>query len=156
MQMAIETKGIKELEDKLKRLELKSAKKIVRRGVRAGSKVIQQEQKSNATSMVGGTMGSLISKALAIRSPKQRRGSYALRVMLKPNDEFVYVTKSGTRHFIPVAIEYGHAYPGQGGSGAADVMPIPFARTALDTKRREALKITHKTIAKDIETEFNK
>lgn len=137
---AIQLKGFKELEQRLKKMATKDAKSAVRKGVREAQKVAQKEAKANATSMVGGEMGSKIAKALKVQALwKQKKGSYSLQVAVDPKkaDEFVHVTKKGERQYIPNAIEHGHRKPH---GKSKDVAPIPFMRTAAESTVQARLK----------------
>jgi len=155
--ISVQLSGAKELEKALSRLERNSAKKIVRRGVRAGAKIIQQAQKSKAQSIVGGSMGALLSKNTIVKAFKrQRRGSFGVSVMFRPDvDEFVHKTADGEEHYIPNAIEYGHAAPGDAG-GAKIVPAKSFVRTAYDETKEKALLTINKQIGEDIFTDWNK
>jgi hypothetical protein len=147
MSVTFQTEGFKRFDKKLLDMDRKIAKKVVRQSVRASQKIILGQVRSNASSMVGGTMGNLISKLTTIRAPKkQRKGSYMLIVRQRPDSsEFIYYTKSivggraaGTRYYIPAAIEYGHGFPGR--SGTKDVAPIPFTRIAFEQKKNAAIR----------------
>jgi hypothetical protein len=135
----------------------KVAKKTVRTAVREGQKIILKEAKENATSMVRGNMGNLISSKMVIRTPrKQEKFTYMLMTRLHHGEEgFVHVTKSGARHYIPAAIEYGHAAPYDAG-GPKTVAPIPFMRTAVDSEKERAMQRTMAVLKYGIESEFAK
>jgi len=143
--IAIELEGAKEIEAKLRSLEKNTQKKIVRKAVREGSRPTHKAAKANALSYVGGSMGSLLSKNIVLRAAKkQRKGEYRVQVRTKGDvDEFVHITKDGKRHYIPSAIEYGHAFPGRGGHKGApkDVPARPFFRSAFDTTKHRAVKL---------------
>ena len=154
--------GGKELERMLLALETKVARKVVRKGVRKGLKPTLTAAKSNALSMMGSdpkdkdevSMRRLLNKNIVLRAAKkQRKGSYMMRVQLRPEvDEFVGFTKGshtdlrtrklvGTRHYIPAAIEYGH------GNAAA----VPFMRTAADANLKKAVPILRNEMVRGIE-----
>ena len=60
------------------------------------------------------------------------RDKYGIRIAQKPDvDEFVHISKTGERTYIPNAIEYGHAAPNDAG-GIKVAAPIPFMRQAAD------------------------
>jgi HK97 gp10 family phage protein len=131
MEAHISIAGAKELDRMLTALPRTVGKKVTRRAVRAGAKVIAAKAKQNARSIVGGTMGSLIAKALAPRAAKrQKRGEYHINVLIKSREEFYHTTVAGTTHYIPAAIEYGHR-------GAA---AIPWYRKAFETEKDKALR----------------
>ena len=144
---AMNLQGGKELDRKLKTLGTKVGKKVVRTAVRAGAKVELEVSKANATSMVGGDMGSLIAKNLAVRAfKKQRKGSYGVSTIIKPNDKFVYIAKvhskyPGGRTYIPAAIEFGHD----------NARPIPFRRNAADSTKNKRVQVIGVKLKEGIE-----
>ncbi|KKN41059.1 hypothetical protein LCGC14_0727090 [marine sediment metagenome] len=152
------------LEAKLIALGRKVGQKIAKTAVRNGSKIILASAKGNAKSMVGGTMGGHINRALQLRVGKaKRKGQFFIRVQHNPkfNDVLVSYARgassslatrktSGRRHYIPNAIEYGHAFPGQSG-GAKSVAAIPYLRTAFDRNVRNAERTIRRTLFSDIE-----
>jgi hypothetical protein len=148
--------GGRELEAKLLNIERKMGKKIVRQAVREGGKEILTAAKSNARGIVGGRMGAVIAKALQVRAmKKQRQGQYAVQVRHseKYNDELVDTTKDGRRHYVPNAIEYGHAAPGDA-RGAKTVPARPYLRPAFDSRKGRATKLVHKTLIDGVEREW--
>jgi len=155
MYIGMQLEGGKELDKKLMQMEQKVAKKVVRKAVRAALKPELAASKTNASSMVGGKTGGLIAKNLKIKPfKKQKKGSYGMSVLIKPYDGDVYFTKgsafslssqklikgSGLRHYIPSAIEYGHAAPGDAG-GVKIVPPVGWMRAAFDSWKAQGIKI---------------
>jgi len=123
------------VQNALNAFEKKVSKKIVRKGVRACWKPLLDRAKENARASIGGDMGALIARSLQLRAfRRQKKGQYGMYVRIKPGvDEFLVVSKSGQRAYLPAAIEYGHAFPFRGGKGAAkDVAAMPFMRPAKD------------------------
>ena len=139
--------GFDELRKKLLNLDRKVAKKIVKKAVRDAQKITLKVAKENAEIIVGGEMGSKISKALKILS-KTKKGSYSSKVMIDPKkaEEFVYITKDGTRYYIPTAIESGHKKVGGG-----TVQAIPFMRKAADLTEKEKKEKLEKDLKDGIE-----
>lgn len=135
-------KGFNELERKLVSLERKVGKKIVRSAARKAQKPALDQGKQNSLSMVGGKMGTLISKKLHVRGfRKQKKGQFGLSMKIKPGvPEFVHVGKDGTRFYIPAAIEYGHD----------NAMAIPFMRQASDMTKNKRVKILGRELAAGI------
>jgi phage gpG-like protein len=147
------------VQNALDSFEKKISKKIVRQGVRASWKPLLDRSKENARNFICGRMGKLIASKLQLRAwRRQKRGQYAMLVRIKPGvDEFVSISKSGNRAFIPVALEYGHAFPYHGGRGAAkDVPARPFMRPALDYALPNAPKIFEQHLNQAIEEENRK
>jgi len=154
--LKMEVRGVKELERKLMTMPSIVAKKVVRKSVRKGAKIIHAETKSTALSMVGGEMGRKIASAIVIKTApraQQRPGSYSITTQVNPNksDQFVDVSKSGVRNYIPAAIEYGHIKANGG-----HVPAIAFARTAFGNKERTARQVIEADICRGIEIEASK
>lgn len=149
--------GGKELENKMRRLELSVAKKIRNKAVRASAKPVLTAAKANAKALAGPgsdkRMSVIINRALHLKVGKAKhRTHYFIRVQHNPkyNDILVSYTQGsasllggvdnkgrstrgkvvgGKRHYIPNAIEYGHVK--RGGSGR--VAPNPYLRPAFDS-----------------------
>ena len=152
MNIGMTVQGAKEVQRMLDKLERKESAKIARKQTRESQKTVMlPEVKSNATGMVGGAMGAMIAKNLAVRAMKKmKRGSYGAKVVIKPHDAFVHVTETGDRHYIPNAIEYGHAAPGDAG-GVKITKPLPFKRTAYEVKRAPLAAHLAKHLVQEIE-----
>lgn len=153
MYMSMEVKGLKKLEKKLNGFEAKIGKKIMRKALRTGAKVVKQAQKTKATSVVGGDMGTNISRSIVVRSLKVRRKQlYRVSSMLNPNNySLIHITQAGKRYYIPTAIEYGHANPGLGGTTIKDVAPKPFMRVAMNESESAAKRAVIQELKKGIE-----
>lgn len=156
--MRIILQGNKELEKKLLELDSKVAKKIVRQAVRDSAQIMQKEIQANARSFVGGKMGNLLARHTIVRAfKKQRKGAYGVTTKFAGDvPEFVATTSEGKRYFIPIAIEYGHAAPGLGGSGDKTVPAIPVVRTAFDTKQDECLRTIEDEVEQGIKSVWGK
>lgn len=141
-------KGLKELENTLKKMEKKTAKKAVRKGVRTAQKICLKAAKSNVQNMVGGEMGRKIAAALKVKAVrKQKKGSYALQVAIDPNkaEQFKHKTEDGKTYYVPTAIEYGHRKVGGG-----KVSAIPYMRNAADKTEKARMKTLIKIIKKEL------
>ena len=155
MNIGMTVKGVKELEKMLTRLERKDTAKIVRRETRDAQKnVMRPEIGAKALALGkgrGGGMGNLIAKNLVVRAmTKMKRGAYGAKVIIKAHEAFIHVTADGTRHWIPSAIEYGHAAPyDKGGTKVAS--PMPFQRTAYEEKRKPLAEYFAKKTIRAIE-----
>jgi HK97 gp10 family phage protein len=134
IQFDVQLEGVRPLAEKLARLEQTVGKKIVKKAVTKGAAVVRKAARSNAKSMVGGTMGGLLAKNIAsLAYKKQRRGSHARWVGVKSGvDEFVHVSRRGKRSYIPAAIEFGHD----------NAAAIPFTRSAAESHGERAAKVT--------------
>jgi len=166
------------VQNALDAFEKKISRKIVRQGVRAAWKPLLDKAKTNAKSNVGGSEGGKIAKALKLRAfKKQKKGNYGMHVSIDYYEgDVYYITgarslinpatgKRGAergRYYIPVAIEYGHAFPGRGresGGGKhppKDVAAKPFMRPALDTTLPAAPKIFEQHLVTAIAEENTK
>lgn len=151
--MTVQITGMAELERKLKALDAKVKRKLVRTAVKAGARVILAQATANAMSMVDGEMGALLAKNLKIHVfRKQKRGSYGVSVWTKPGVMgFIWITQDGTQEYIPAAIEFGH-YGGWQQESPSFVPAIPFIRTAFDTKRRAAERTIGRVLGFGLET----
>jgi len=150
--MEMKLEGADALERKLTTLPAKVGKKIVRTAVRKAGNVILAAAKSKARQNVTGQMGGLIAKFLVLRNQKkQRKGSFGMSVFIseKGNPQFVHVTQTGVRHYIPSAIEYGH---GRNKEQAAR----PFMRPAFLQNQHKAEKVLLTGLRIDIEAEAAK
>lgn len=129
----LELQGDKALEKKLRTLEVKVAKKVVRPAVRKAMKPTLTDAKENARTMIGGALGKLMAASLILRAfRRQRRGSYGVNVRLKSGvSEFRHKAKDGTEYYVPAAVEYGHD------SAAA----IPAMRNAFEKSKQRAQRI---------------
>jgi hypothetical protein len=155
MYFGITLKGGEELDRKLREMEPKIANKLVKSGLKNALSPLKKAAILNALRMVGGEMGGTIAENIVTRALKRRKGSYGMGVMIRPDvPQFVHITKIGVRHYIPAAIEYGHAAPYTIGSinakpgseisrmdtmlanRAAKTVPArPFMRDAVDSRR---------------------
>lgn len=136
--------GGKELNAKLLRIERKVAKQVVKKAVRAATKPMIKAGRSNARSMIGGTMGGLIAKNIkAIVFKFQRSGSWGMQVGMKPDvPELEDFTSDGKKNYIPAAIEYGHD----------DAAAIPFIRKSWDATKALAKSILGIELKKGVES----
>lgn len=135
--------GGKELNAKLLRLENKVGKKVVKTAVRASTKPMLNTGKSNARSMIGGTMGALIAKNFkALVFKFQRPGSWGMQVGMKPDvPELEEYSADGRKNYIPAALEYGHD----------NAAAVPFIRNAWDATVKKAKTIIGRELKKGID-----
>lgn len=156
----IKLEGAEELDRRLKALEDKVGRSVVRKAVRAGQKVLLAASRVSPLSMVGGKMGQLLSRSIVLKPPKrQRRQSYSLDVRLKgasegAPSEFIHENKKTgkdkrgrtfkARHWIPSAIEYGH---GRDKNSCA----MPFMRTPAAATQRIVLAALTERLRRGIE-----
>lgn len=143
--VSVQVENAVAVENYLKKIETRVARKIVRVAVRNAQKPTLTAARALAKSMVGGEMGSLISKNIKIVTPKQKKGAYRLQVGIssKANELFQDVSKTGTQNYIPAAIEYGH------GSNK-DQAAIPYLRTANLRTEKGKVPLFNKTLKRGI------
>jgi hypothetical protein len=153
--ISMQVDNARAVQNALNKFEDKISKKIVRDAIKTGMRPLLAEAKSNAKGLTGTRikgvkksqrMGSIIARSLTtqvIKSSSLRRtygrDAWGQRIWPKKGSDelFAVNSKSGKRYYIPAAIEYGHAFPGRGGSGAKDVPAKPFIRPAWE--RHKAL-----------------
>jgi hypothetical protein len=159
------------VQNALNKFEKKISKKIVRDAVRAGSKPLLTDVKSNAKSLTStqikgikksARIGSIIARSLHLKvikasvlRRKYGRDAWGQTIVPKKgsNDLFASISKAGKRYYIPAAIEYGHAFPGRGGSGAKDVPAKKFIRPAWDKHKAKMPSIFKQHLIRAIREE---
>lgn len=158
MQAAVTITGLDTLDRKLRALPKVVAKRVVRKGVRAALKPLHQRARANARAIGRGakgnsraarraaSMGPLIAKHIVIKAPrKQRPGTYALHVQMRAGvPEFIHVSESGHRSYIPSAIEFGHG-------ANKDQAAIPHLRPAVAATQRTQLTAFGMTTRNELE-----
>lgn len=159
--------GIDPLLKKFNRFENKEYKKITRKAIRAGAKIIKKRTKQTAKSMVGGAYGKVLSSFLAVRAGTSRKKE-TIRVFVGFKKKAKIAKKDVTREnalkytarkssgrvtFIPSAIEYGHDIVlnmrNQGRNMNVIVgkaKPIPFFTRAYDSSKSKARTIIMSTM----------
>ena len=138
MKQAIIVTGIKEIDRKLKTLEPRIQKKVVRQGIRKGMKIIASEVKANAPVKYGITKANVKTRAVK----KRQRGNIEIEVKIGGSDDRLYKAQSdGTKVFYPAIVEYRFD---------------PFMRRAFDTKGETARRTAMAAILKGIETEASR
>ena len=135
--------GASDLERKLKRLEAKVAKKIVRRAVRDGAKVIMAETKARCPVDTG-----RLKRSFAIRASKGKRSFFGVAVFpsVKKEPDLVSHSKDGTRQYYPAVVEYG----------TSRRAARPFMRPAFDATKYKAAQKTIDVMNREIQAEARK
>lgn len=154
---SIKITGAKELERKLKTLEPKIGRKIVKQSLREGAKIFKARIKAAAP--VGRTQNrTRVKKTVATTSrqkgymrrsitvraaTKNRRGTYAVMTTFDTRrfPSLIVKSRAGKRYFYPAAVEYGH-------KGAP---AHPFIRPAFDAVGRHAERRVLRKMAQGIE-----
>lgn len=116
--------GIGSIDRKLKRLEPRVQKKVVRQSMRKGLKVVQAEVKVQVPVRTG-----LTKSAVAVRANKSRkRGTISLAVRISAKKPGLVKYAKGRRFFTPAIVEYGRL----------GVAPNPFMRRSYEGAGRSA------------------
>ena len=127
--LTITLEGAENLERALDVMEAKVAKKITKRAMREGAKVVLRQAKANAPVDTGNMKRSMTVRAAA----KRKRGEASFNVMFntKKYPDLVTTTADGKRYFYPTVVEYGTSTrPGNG-----------FMRRAWDSQKAAALRV---------------
>ena len=119
--------GVKEIDSKLKTLEPKIQKKVLRQAMRSGMKLVLQDAISRVPVLSG-----LLKRNIKLRAMKRKQNRVGLLVQVKSDERFVKVSKAGIRYWYPAAVEFGHG----------TVPAYPFMRPAYDLKGPEARDTT--------------
>ena len=129
----IHQSGAKQIEMQLSRIERNVAKKIVRKAVREGQKIITEKVKDLAPEDEGIMKGAIVTRA----AKRQRRGSYSVLTVFdtKRYPSLIRTNKAGQRYFYPAAVE----------CGTENQKANPFMRLAVysaqDRAEREVIQI---------------
>ena len=157
--MSFQVQGLKEVQEKLRQLGQKTAKKYVRKSLRAGAKPVLSQARSNAPVKTG-----LVRRSLRIVGGKGRKGVVQVRIVLGVK---LYVGKSYYGAFVEIGHFTGRRLKGFKGANAksqyralsalAGRKFIPgkhFMRDAADSGHGNAIRVFASTlwelIAKDL------
>ncbi len=111
---------------------LKAAQATARTLPRSGRSIYAYSNRRKRQEQI--RMAELLARNIVIAPPKRQiPGSYSVHVQMRRGvKEFVHVSKTGRRSYIPAAIEYGH------GSDPASAAR-PFMRNAADWTKHERM-----------------
>ena len=118
--------GIKEIDRKLKRLDAKFGKKVVRKALRTGAKMVADEARRQAP-VDSGTLRS----AIKVKAQKRSRKSIGINVIV---GEGFFIGKT----FYAGFIEFGAPGHKMFGKGRAPLDAAPFMRPAYDRTKNQA------------------
>lgn len=136
--------GFPELDRKLKALEPKLQKKVLRQSIRAAMKPVLSAARSNAPVKTDTLKIRKYIKLAALK--RTRRAVLGVEVVVKGSDgtPMVAYTKDGQRVFIPYAIEFGHK----------NAPPHPFMRPAYETQgppaRNQAILLLRQGVDREV------
>jgi HK97 gp10 family phage protein len=131
----IKLEGGAELERKLKAIDAKLAKSIVKKALRAGAKVVLKAAKAKAPRKSG-----LLVKSLKVRSAKAKKGAVRMAVQTREGD-----FKGET--FYAAFTEFGHRIGNRKLGNARKVVEAkPFLGPAFDASKDEAARAITETI----------
>ncbi len=128
--------GVPQLAAEFKALESKIQKKALRKGLRAGAKIIQRAAKANAPK---GETGNL-RKFIKLKADKRSRSRLGIRV------------RTGTRQQLDIPANDPVYYPGIVEYGSKDRPPQPYMRPAFNTSKGGAKREIIKAIRAFIST----
>jgi len=124
---AIVVTGVREIDRKLKTLEPRVQRKVLRQAMRSGMKVVLQDALMRVPVLTG-----LLKKNIKLRAMKRKRNRVVLLVQVRSDPGLIKVSKAGVRYFYPTAVEFGHG----------SVPPHPFMRPAYDLQGPQARDTT--------------
>jgi Bacteriophage HK97-gp10, putative tail-component len=135
---AVVITGIKAIDRKLRRLEPRVQRKVVRQSMRAGLKPMQAEVKSEVPVESG-----LTRSAVVVRSNRsRRRGVISLAVRISGKKAgLVKTTKAGRRVFYPAVVEYKHD---------------AFMRRSFDSKGKTSRDVAMDRIRRGVDEEVKR
>jgi len=129
--------GLKELQRKLEKLPQKAEAKVIRQSLRKGSKIIKQKARTNAGTMIGGTLGKLTAKWLVVRAGKRKKGVISIMTGFRKGYEssglLVFNKGDGERHFLPSVTEFGFKH-----FGGKTIAGKGWYRSAFDSTASKA------------------
>lgn len=135
--------GVRAIDRRLRRLAPAVQKKIVRKAMRDGLKIVAAEVKSQAPVDTGTTRSNV--KVRAVK--RRRRGSIELEVRIAATDETKRTSATtGKTVFYPAVVEYGHE----------GVPPDPFMRGAFEARGEEARQVTLGALLRGVEQEASR
>lgn len=140
--------GIREIDRRLKRLEPAVQKKILRKAIRSGLKLVAEEVKARAPVDKGA-----LRKGIKVRACRRRkRGAIELEVRIAATDETKRTSKkSGKTVFYPAIVEYG-----RNDKLSGSVPPNPFMRQAFEARGEAARQVTLAALLRGVEQESSR
>jgi hypothetical protein len=140
--MAIDRKsvivtGIGDIDRRLKTLEPRLKKKVIRTAMRAGLKILQAAVEAEAPVRTGATKEAVVVRAVKGR----RRGSIELEVRIAADDELKKTSANGKTYFYPSIVQY---------------MYDPFMTRAFDSTGEAARQVTIARIREGVEREASR
>lgn len=144
MKNAIIITGIRDIDKKLRTLEPRLQKKVLRQAMRSGLKVQAAEVKAQAAVDTG-----LMRSSVKVRAVKRKkRGSISLEVAISAKTDGLVKQSANGGAFYPAIEQYGSEKQGR----AAD----PFATRAFESKGEASRQVTIAQIRAGIEREASK
>jgi len=127
--------------------------------VKKGADVIRDDARGRIHNIRGDLERGVIS---TVTWDKNKSKAFAAAGMDKAmNNKFVVTTKTGTRYYIPSAVEYGHRAPGAAMNiektkrgkrkkSKKQIRAKPFMRPAMKTNRAEVVRIIENYVRSEI------
>src|SRR5262249_55581126 len=94
--------GVKRIDRRLRLLPLKVQKKVLRKAMRDGLKVVQSEVKAEVPVDKGITKRNVVVRAVA----RRKRGVVELEVRVNPNAQTKKTSKAGKTTFYPAVVQF--------------------------------------------------
>lgn len=117
MAKAVVITGVKQIDRRLKNLEPKIQRKVIRQSMRKGMKPVLALAREIAPELTG-----LMKSNIKLRAGKRKRGRISIEVRVDSAEGLTKTTSSGEKVFYPAVVEWGDK----------DTPPHPFMRPAYD------------------------
>lgn len=138
--------GLPELERKMKRLEPKVQKNVVRQALRKSAKRTQTRVVANLSGLKVNVLTGALREAFASAPIRGRTRRGVMRVgIVFPEREALGILPSDP-YYYPTAVEYGHG----------NVPPHPFLRPAIDEHEATETRLIGRDIGDGIEREASR
>lgn len=138
--------GDKELEKRLRRLEGKTQRKVVRQALRKSAKRIKTHVDTNLSGLKVNVLTGALREAFRNTPIKGATRRGVIRVGIPfPERELLGIAPSDP-HYYPTAVEYGHG----------NVPPHPYLRPAVDEHKALEFTVIGRDIGKGIEREASR
>jgi len=144
--MTIQIEGMKELDDRLQKLQRKAQKKVLRKALAAGGRVIVKDAKKRAPVGKGKKAGKL-KKAISAKATVRSGGGRPIKV---PSGEIIYV-KSKAESSINIGFDRKAFYGQFHELGTSRIPARSFLRPAMDTQKDAAVNAFKSIMAAAIE-----
>lgn len=169
--LSIDFVSVRNLGKAFDALDAKVNKKIVKKSVRNGIKIVLAATRSNINNFLGhGAVQSVTETfdfsvnrlremmlrflKIGVWSRRYQKGGFGMNMGFHRdgNIHFVYHSEAGVRSYIPSAIEYGHSGPNRAG-GSIVARPVPYMRKAFEETKGKVINTVIRDMWRGIERE---